>query len=170
MQPPLLPEAVLRRVLRLANFDGWGVLLLSGSFALASALSSDRVGAIVGLLVAGAGAIELHGAGLLEARRPSGTKWLVGSQLYLIVVVIAFCLWQYDHANLDWLRAGFTDDVNAQIAELGYTPDQFLRIFNHVVCGGVAIGTLLYQGSMAIYYARRSALVHRAVEIEPETD
>jgi len=52
--PPLLPEETLLRVLRVARLDGLSVLVIAGVFALISALAGDGVGAVVGLLVAGA--------------------------------------------------------------------------------------------------------------------
>src|SRR5262245_17604351 len=61
-QPPLLPEVTLFRVLRLARFDGMGAMLLGGIFALLSASAGDFPFASIGLLAAGAGAVELHGA------------------------------------------------------------------------------------------------------------
>ena len=63
-QPPLLPSETLMRVLRLAKLDGMGVLLLGGLFALMAASGGEKPFAIIGLLAAGAGAIELHGAAL----------------------------------------------------------------------------------------------------------
>ena len=57
MKPPLLPSETFRRVLRVARFDGLSVLGVSGAFALISAASQDVSGAMIGLLVAAAGAI-----------------------------------------------------------------------------------------------------------------
>ena len=37
--PPLLPEETLRRVLRVANFDGMSVLAVAGILALASEIA-----------------------------------------------------------------------------------------------------------------------------------
>src|SRR5580700_100147 len=67
MQPPKLVSEILRSVLRVARFDGVSVLVLAGFFALVSAASGDVSGAAFGLLIAAAGAIELHGMGLLRA-------------------------------------------------------------------------------------------------------
>ena len=71
-QPPLLPEVILMRVLRLARFDGMGALMLGGMFALVAASARDFPFAAIGLLAAGAGAIELHGAALLKEGQPRG--------------------------------------------------------------------------------------------------
>src|SRR4051812_10242830 len=64
--PPLLPHETLIRVLRLATLDGLVVLMIATAFALASALGRDFSGAIIGLLIAGGGATELHGVTLMR--------------------------------------------------------------------------------------------------------
>src|SRR5271165_2118927 len=89
-QPPKLVSEILRRVLRVARFDGMSVLVLAGFFALVSAASGDVSGAAFGLLIAAAGAVELHGMGLLRAADRRGMSWLVGSQLYLMSVVLGY--------------------------------------------------------------------------------
>ena len=59
IQPPKLVSEVMRRVMRVARFDGISVLCLAGFFALVSAASGDVSGAAFGLLIAAAGAVEL---------------------------------------------------------------------------------------------------------------
>jgi hypothetical protein len=44
--PPPLPEDTVRRVVRVARFDGWSVLGVAGVLALAAATMGDYVGAI----------------------------------------------------------------------------------------------------------------------------
>src|SRR5678816_1370684 len=87
-QPPLLPEETLARVLRLARFDGMGALVLGGMFALFAAAARDFPFAAIGLLAAGAGAVELHGAALLRQGDRRGMQWLVASQPYLLLVIL----------------------------------------------------------------------------------
>jgi len=89
MKPPILPAETLRRVTRIARFDGLSVLIVAGGFALLSAASKDISGAVIGLLIAAAGAIELHGVALLRVGR-DGMRWLVSSQLYLMAVILAY--------------------------------------------------------------------------------
>src|SRR5262249_17978142 len=89
--PPLLPQETLLRVLRVARFDGTGALILGGTFALMMASEHDFPFAAIGLLAAGAGAIELHGAALLKQGESRGMSWLVASQPYLLLVILAYC-------------------------------------------------------------------------------
>lgn len=164
--PPLLPEETLHRVLRVARLDGISVLVIAGVFALISALASDAVGAVVGLLVAGAGAVELHGATLLEHSEPRGMKWLVSSQLFLLATVIGYCALRLLHPAIEPLRAAVTDDMKTQLEAAGWTQDEFLRVIYNTTYFAVAVVTTFYQGGMALYYFRRREAVARALVAE----
>ena len=161
--PPLFPAEVLQRVLRLARFDGLSVLVVAGIFALISARLGDYLGAVVGLLVAGAGAIELHGASLLKHRQPRGMDWLVRSQLILLITVLAYCALRLLHPDLAPLRATVNEDVKAQLEVLGWSVDQFLGTVYRLTYLAVSLATFAYQGGMAVYYWRRRATVVRAL-------
>ena len=161
--PPLLPEETLIRVLRVARLDGMSVLVIAGVFALISALAGDPVGAVIGLLVAGAGAVELHGATLLEHTDPRGMKWLVSSQLFLLATVIAYCALRLLHPAVEPLRGAITDDMKSQLEAAGWSQDEFIRFIYNTTYAAVAAVTLVYQGGMALYYFRRREAVTRAL-------
>ncbi len=161
--PPFLPEETLHRVLRIARLDGMSVAFIAGLFALISALAGDGLGAIVGLLVAGAGAIELHGATLLAHHEARGMKWLVNSQLVLLVTVLGYCALHLIHSPLPELPSEVDTLIQQDADQLGMTKQGFLQLFNRTVYGGVAGATLLYQGGMALYYWRRREAVARAL-------
>jgi hypothetical protein len=165
--PPLLPEEAFARVLRLARFDGLGVLFVAGLFAILSALAGDRAGAIIGLLIAGAGAIELHGATLLVHGQSRGMRWLVISQLYLMVTILGYCEYRVLNVDLSLLRAAVTSEMKAQITSVGWTVDEFVQFAYRLTWFVLAVVTVLYQGGMAIYYVRRRKAVARALHDEP---
>lgn len=162
--PPLLPEEALARVLRLARFDGLGVLVVSGLFAVLSALVGDRTGAFIGLLIAGAGAIELHGGGLLVHGDIRGMRWLVGSQLLLMVTLLGYCAFRLYNVDLELLRSAVTDDMKKQLKELGWTIDDFVLLAYNLTWKCLAAVTIVYQGGMALYYLRRRGPVAKALE------
>src|SRR5688500_10289645 len=91
-QPPLLPAETLARVVRLARFDGTGALLLGSFFAIATALVRDIPFTAIGLLAAGAGAVELHGIALLRERQARGMSWIIASQPLLLIVILGYCV------------------------------------------------------------------------------
>ncbi|HEY1107235.1 MAG TPA: hypothetical protein VGE76_01345, partial [Opitutaceae bacterium] len=56
--------------------------------------------AVIGLLAAGAGAIELHGAGLLGHGDRRGINWLIASQPVLLTVIYVYCALKLSHPEL----------------------------------------------------------------------
>jgi acetolactate synthase regulatory subunit len=161
--PPLLPDETLQRVLRVAKFDGISVLAIAGTLALASASVRDLGGAAVGLLVAAAGAIELHGAGLLKAG-DRGMNWLVASQPYLAAVLLCYCAVRLTNYDPTALREAMTAELKQSLAEAGMEEDRFLRLVYAITYAVLGIGTLIYQGLMTLFYLRRREAVVAAVE------
>jgi hypothetical protein len=153
--PPLLPHEALRRVLRVARLDGTSLLAIAGAFALVSAWDHDKPGTAGGLLVAGAGAIELHGAGLLRGGWARGMSWLIASQFCLLASILGFVAWQLTHVDTTLLASFMTDDVRDQLRPLHISEAEFLRTTYVLIYRLVAIITVAYQGGMAVYYARR---------------
>ncbi len=172
MQPPKLVSEVLRRVLRVARFDGMSVLFVAGFFALVSAASSDGTGAAIGMLIAAAGAIELHGASLLKASDRRGMTWLVASQLYLLTVVLCYVLFRILFPDLDPMMKLATTVVAEQVRQAGLDVNLFLAEVPtdlRLIYLAVAGLTLVYQGGMAFYYLRRRAAVETALaESDPD--
>lgn len=164
--PPPLPEEIFQRVLRLARFDGWSMLIVAALFALLAALSGDRIGAAVGVLIAGVGLLELHGVTLLRHSDPRGLRWLVGSQFALMACVLGYCALRLAYPELTHLRAAVTDEMKTQLEVIGWSVDQFLVLVYRLTYYAVALATVLYQGGMALYYLRRRAAVTLALTTE----
>ncbi len=162
-QPPLLPSEALARVIRLAKFDGYSVLVLGGLFALSSAAVRHFPLTTIGLLAAGAGAVELHGVALLRRGAPRGMAWLIASQPLLIVVLLAYAalrLWWLEIGPLpDAVRVMFV--VHAE--RLQVSTEDFVAGINRVMAVAVALIALIFQGGMLIYYLRRRKAVARAL-------
>jgi hypothetical protein len=158
-KPPLLPSEALRRTQRVARFDGTSVLVLSGLFAIASAASQDKAGTIIGLLVAGAGAIELHGFSLLQTGNVKGMKWLVFSQLCLLVMILGYAEFKLQHVDMSVLHQLWStlnaDDRQQQLLLAGATEDEYLKGLYTTCYRLVIVLTVLFQGGMTLYYLRR---------------
>ena len=167
-KPPLLPEETLHRVLRVASFDGMCVLAISGMITLAVASTGNYVGAAIALLITASGAFELHGAGLLRAGDPRGMQWLIVSQPYLLIVVLGYCalrLVSYDPAEV---QAAMTPELRTAIEQAGYDEDVFIRMVHVGSIAFLALGTMIYQGLMTVFYYRRRGAVLAALEHEAE--
>jgi hypothetical protein len=163
-QPPLLPEEALARVARLARFDGLSVLVLGALFAIGAAAARDVPFAALGLLAAGAGAVELHGLALLGQHHSRGMSWLIASQPFLLVVILSYCALRLTFVEIppmpDEWRAMF--ELSAQ--RVGLTPAQYFLLLNRITVGVVAVVSVFYQGGMTLYYLRRRAAVARALQ------
>ena len=161
--PPLLPAEVLRRVLRIARLEGTAVLAFAGLCAVLSAGVGDYVGAAIGVIIAGAGVFELHGATLLRAGWPNGINWLVGSQLYLLASILAYCTLRLSHLEIPPIP----DDVRPLLEPLAQqfdmTVQEYLTWWYRGLFALVALLTVIYQSGMALYYHRRRTAVTTAL-------
>jgi hypothetical protein len=162
-QPPLLPEVILMRVLRLARFDGMGALLLGGMFALVAASARDFPFAAIGLLAAGAGAIELHGAALLKEGEPRGMNWLVASQPLLLLVILTYCALRLWLVELPPIPEAFQSIFATSAQQWGMTVPEYQHALNQITALLVALAAVGFQGAMTVYYLRRRSSVVQAL-------
>jgi hypothetical protein len=161
--PPLLPEETLFRVLRLARFDGLGVLVLGGLFAVMAAGGRDVPFAVIGLLAAGAGAIELHGVSLLREGEMRGMKWLVASQPFLLLVIWSYCGLRLVHFEMPPLPESLEEIAQLSAEQWGLTVEEYFRLLNRLTVAVLAVLAACYQGGMTLYYLRRRAPVGQAL-------
>lgn len=165
--PPPLPAEVLARVLRLATVDGRVLLIVAGIFAVLSALGGDRLGAVVGCLAAGAGAVELHGVGRLRLGDAGGMTWLVRSQLALLAVVFLYVMARLMSFDPVLMQTLLTPERTESFRLAGLTDEEIMPLVETVyrmTYGAVALASLVYQGGMAWYYHSRRETVRTALE------
>ncbi len=165
-QPPLLPEETLARVLRAARFNGMSVMLISGLFALISAGTKDHIGAVAGLVVAGAGAMETHGGAILAQGYFRGMRWLVWSQLVCLGGILVYCAVRLSLGTAPPLPEDLRPAIAADAAQLGMTAEELILRSYHLGLYLIATLSVIYQGGMAIYYSRRQAAVGQALETD----
>jgi hypothetical protein len=164
--PPLLPYETFVRVIRLAKFDGITVLVMGGIFALLAAAAGDFSSAFVGLLVAGAGALELHGAALLERNSIRGINWLINSQLFLLFTILAYCAIMVVNVEVPPIPELAAPVIDLSAERFNMTREEYLRFIQRLVYMIFAALSCLYQGGMAAYYYRRRETVRRALREE----
>lgn len=162
-QPPLLPEMVLARVLRLATLDGLGIVIFAGLYAFTCATSGIKIGAVIGLLGAAAGAMELHGAGLLRHGEPRGITWLIASQPFLWCVILAYCGFRLVHFQMPAMTEQLQGMVALSAQQWGMTVEEYAQFANRLICGTLAVVSFFYQGWMTWYYFTRRHAVSRAL-------
>jgi hypothetical protein len=164
MPPPKLPSEILRRLLKVARFNGMSVIILAGLFTLLSAAELDVSGTIWGVFITAGGVAEVRGVALLKARRP-GLQWLIGSQLYLMIVILCYVCVRIVNLAKDPMLA----EVTSSFKQAGLDMDQMpidLQQLARTSYLAVAALTVLYQGGMAFYYFRRRAAVESAIRPE----
>jgi len=165
--PPLLPSETLARVLRVAKFDGTTVFVLSGIFAVMAASAGEMRFAVLGLLAAGAGAIELHGAGLLGHGDRRGINWLIASQPVLLAIIYIYCILRLSHFQLPPIPEKQQVEFAQAASQLGMSTEELLRITYRFTIQTVAVIATLFQGWMLIYYIRRRHAVAQAADEMP---
>ena len=154
--PPLLPVETVRRLLRVAHADGTSVLVVAGISALMAASSADRLDAILLLLVCGAGALELHGANLIGGGVRTGIRWLIGSQFFLLLVMLGYVAIHLLHLPVPAFSSILPDDAMQQAAtQSGITAKEFAQRFDALTAFAIVVLTFIYQGWMIVYYTRR---------------
>jgi hypothetical protein len=163
--PPLLPAVILRRVLRVARLDGTALLAVAGGFALVSAWYHDTGSTVAGLLIAGTGAMELHGATLIREGRVRGVNWLIASQACLMAAILGYVGWRLRNVDTAAIAPYVTDDMKQQFKDIyKMTETEALRYAYVGFYELLALLTAVYQGGMVIYYARSRARVAAAID------
>lgn len=168
-QPPLLPEETLIRVLRVSRVNGMSVLMAASIFALLAAVGGDYVGAIAGLVIAGAGAMEVHGGTLLHHYHPRGANWLVSSQLVCLLGILAYCAVRLVFVQLPVVPPWAKEMIAMDADQYGVTPEQFVLNMYRLTFLLLAVLSTVYQGRLAVYYGRRRRAIAQALEVA-ETD
>ena len=166
MRPPLLPEEILHRVIKLSRLNGWSVAIFAGLCAAGSLAFGDFLGASVGLLVTLGGAMEVRGCRMLRRDDAGGMRWLVRSQLVVLAVICAYAISRLLSYDDQVVRQAMTPQMRASLRELGFTMEDILplaRQFNRILYGSVMAAALIYQGGMALHYLRRTPAVERAL-------
>jgi len=161
--PPLLPEEIFQRVLRLARFDGLSVVMAASVCAVLAAATGDPIGAGIGVLVAGAGALELHGVTLLRHSDARGMTWLINSQYLIMLSMLGYCALRLAHPQPEPLHATVTAEMKQQLEVIGWSVDEFIALVYRITYFAVSLVTIIYQGGMAIYYVRRREAVTTAL-------
>lgn len=168
-QPPLLPDEALSRVMRLARMDALSILVVASVFAIMSAAAGNRVTAGIGLLAAGAGAIEWHGVALLRQWNRRGMNWLIASQPLLLATVLGYCWYRLTHVELPPIPDSLRSTLETTASQLGMTADDYLRLVHKFTYWLLAFVSIVYQGGLTIYYVRRQPSVDLALP-DDDTD
>lgn len=162
----MLPHETLDRVVGQARLNGTWVMVFGSTFGLLGAAGGEVFGCLTWLVVAGTGAMALHGGSLLNDGEARGLNWLVGGQVLCVAFLLTLCGWQLTHVDLTPLRAALTPDIRESLAQTGLSEQEFLLLSYRVTYAFVALVALCYPGAMALYYHRRRGAIAAALEVE----
>src|SRR5262245_34543338 len=123
---PTPQEKILQRVLFISVVDGWSIAVLAVLGSLASLLLGDLTGVFIGGLVLTAGIMELRGRGRLRRRDASGMKLLVRAQLFLLSVILVYCVSRLGSFDAETVMGNLTPEMDASLRELGLTRAEVL--------------------------------------------
>lgn len=165
--PEPTPQAkALKRVLAISRFNGWSVVVIAGLGALLALVLGDLVGAFIGLLAAVAGWMEVRGHRMLRRRDPAGMTWLVRSQMFLLSVILVYCITRLGSFDADTAMGNLTPDMEAMLKEAGLARADILPMIRTAFLATyltVAVVSIIYQGGMALYYRGKTRLVTAAL-------
>ena len=159
---PTPQDKALRRVLAISRFNGWSVIVIAALGLLLTLLLGDLVGTFIGLLAVVAGWMEVRGHRVLRRHDPAGMAWLVRSQLFLLSVILVYCVTRLGSFDADTAMANLTPDMEAMLKEAGLERGDILPLVRTAFLATyltLAIVSVIYQGGMALYYRSKTRLV-----------
>ena len=159
---PSPEEKVYRRVLFIAAFDGWSVVGVAGAGTLLALLLGDLSGMLVGLLAVAAGVLELRSRRRLVRRDASGMRGLVRAQMFLLAVILVYCVSRLGSFDAETAMGNLTPDMEAVLSESGLSKADLLPLVQATFFATytvVAVVSLIFQGGLTLYYRSRTARV-----------
>jgi hypothetical protein len=150
--PPVSSEAAPGRpvrVLRIAKFDGYGLLIMGVPSIIISCISFSVVGIVIGVVVTGCGCLELDGHRHYTGKLPGARSRLMGSQIILIVMAWAYAGWSLLHPE------PLAPEITELIKESGEETASMMALVERmrlIIAAAICGITLLYQGGMSVHY------------------
>ena len=169
--PTLTPaEKALQRVLTISRLNGWSVTVIASLGSLLALVLGDLTSLFIGGCVVVAGIMEVRGNRQLQRRDPDGMKGLIRSQLFLLAVMLVYCVGRLGSFDADTAMASLTPDMEAVLKEAGLERADILPLVRMTFLGtylAIAATCLIYQGGLALYYRSKVRLVTEALTTPP---
>jgi hypothetical protein len=155
-------------MLFISALDGWSMALFAGLCTVISLLFAEWIGTGIGAVITVAGVIELRGRMRLMRGDPSGMSGLIGAQLIILAIIVAYSLgnlFTYDEAAL---MAQIMPKIHDALARAGMSASDLnlqpmIKPVYFCLYLTVIGATLLFQGGLALYYHSRKTKVTAAL-------
>lgn len=170
MITPSPAEQTLQRVRTVSRLNGWSVVVIASLGSLLALALGDLSSLFIGLCVVAAGTLEVRGNRQLKRRDPDGMKWLIRSQLFLLTVMLVYCVGRLGSFDADTAMASLTPDMEAILKEAGLERADILPLVRMTFLStylAIAATCLVYQGGLALYYRSKVRLVTEALTTPP---
>jgi hypothetical protein len=153
-----------RRVLTLAKADAISLVTIGPIGFVAAVWLNDHPGILLTATIAAAGVVELMGHSQLVDGQVRGLKKLTTSQLLVCAGFLAYCLHGIFFTEAAKLLSLLPSASRDALDQLWPDPDDqaaLLQVVLRAVYAIVALVAVLYQGSLARFYARSHAAFNR---------
>jgi len=170
MPAPDPDQRRLARVLTIARVDGWSLIAVAGPAGLVSLFSRDLPSTLTAAGVTLCGLLELRGHARLRRREVSGLRWLIAAQLSCLLFILGYVAVIVRAASADHLLSLLPAFSKAQLEFLFPDPAElrfWFAILTQLSAWLLAGLTLLYQGGLALYYARTRVAALRSFANPP---
>lgn len=142
--------------MNIALWNGGSVVILALGSIFLCLLFGLWSGVIAGIMIGSSGGMELWGRALVKNRRPRARFWMPFSQLWLLGLIIIYCLWQMNRTDLHELNAvvGPLLEASGQLGEAGLDVETMVKLMLRLTYSIIIVVSIFYQGSLAWFYAR----------------
>jgi hypothetical protein len=159
----------VRRVARVASFNGWATALMAALSMPLAMLSPIGLAIAAGLFIVAYN--EFHGRRRILSFDPAGATFLGWNQLGLLAMIVAYCAWSlYTNLTGPSTLAADAETYAALESALGSLDgvEDLYRQIVILVYGTVIALSLVFQGGNALYYFSRRERIAGFIEETPE--
>lgn len=146
---------------KVAAFNAWTFAIFAGLSILFGLVDRSLVGLAVGIALAIIARNEFRGRALLQDYRPEGPRLLTRNALWLMALIVLYCLWAIHGAT------STPNPSYAQLEEAAGLDQGYISRITAFAYAAVIVLTVLLQGLMARYYHRRTGMVQEHLTETP---
>ena len=154
-------EKIIRKVASVSKWNGGGIAVFAGLCTLISLAFQDWFYVLLGIAITSSGVMELKGRKKLLGGQEDAGKWLKGSQLWLLGLIIAYvCVNIFSFDSSDPLKDLSADTLDTLRLTLGMNDQElgeYVTILNYAVYVIIIAVSFFYQGGLWLYYKLKTA-------------
>ncbi len=154
-------ERIICKVATVSKWNGGSIAVFAGLCTMVSLAFQDWFYVLLGIAITSAGAMELTGRNKLLKGQADAGKWLKGSQLWLMGLIIVYaCFRIFSFDTSDPLKDIPSEIMDTMIMTTGMNEQElgeYVTLSNYAIYGVVMMVSFFYQGGMWFYYKLKTA-------------